>query len=849
MAAARRIAKRVAAEETGEPEPPVPAVQSALRRVVGRCIYGVDINPMAAELARVSLWLEALEPGKPLSYLDQNIRVGNSLLGVTPALLEQGLPDAAFTPIEGDDRATSTALRRQNAVERTGQHDLFSPGGIPVSNAALAKQADADRADPARQSRRSPYSPATPGQPARCLRANSVSQKLLADAWCAAFVQPKAPDTRRYGHHPSHHRAARRNRPDSGTRRLPRHWSRTWPGSTASSTGTSSSRTSSASATARSPIHLPAGPAASPASSATRRGSESNSRNRNSSLRAIQKSRTQRTPPRARDLSPSLADSEQPADRALYAEFQAELRRASGWSHLLRDSGRYQETGQGDINTYAVFAETARTVIAGHGRAGLVLPTGIATDATTAPFFSDLVRTSTLVSFLEFENEAYLLSKDVHHSVRFCLLTVAGSSAAVSEASFAFGTRYMRDLPERRFTMPPEEILLVNPNTGTTPVFRSRRDAEITIGIYKQVPVLWREDPEENPWGLSFMTMYHMANDSGLFSTRHDLETEGWTLRGNIFSRDGKRMLPLYEAKMIHFFDHRYGTYEGQTEAQANMGTLPRLTAEQHDDADRVVLPRYWVPDFDTSDPQRSKPGRPSHHPGVKSRLRSRDWSRSWLLGWRETCRSTDERTVIAASIPIGAIGNKFLLALALQHAGCLLQANLSAFVFDYVARQKFAGTSLNYYLFKQLPTLVPSAYDEHLDWLDGTAADWITARVVELSYSAWDMEAFAREMGDDGPPFHWNDERRTMIRAELDAAYFHLYGLERDEVQHVMGTFDALQRREERQVGEFRTKRLILERYDAMAEAARTDRTYQTTLDPPPGHGPRHPARQPSET
>ena len=115
VAAARRIAKRIAAEETGESEPPDAVVRAALRRVTGRCIYGVDINPMAAELAKVSLWIEALEPGKPLSYLDQNIRVGNSLLGVTPALLAEGLPDAAFTPIEGDDRKVAAALKKQNA--------------------------------------------------------------------------------------------------------------------------------------------------------------------------------------------------------------------------------------------------------------------------------------------------------------------------------------------------------------------------------------------------------------------------------------------------------------------------------------------------------------------------------------------------------------------------------------------------------------------------------------------------------------------------------------------------------------------------------------------------------------
>ena len=195
VAAARRIAKRIAAEETGESEPPDAIVRAALRRVVGRCIYGVDLNPMAAELAKVSLWLEALEPGKPLSYLDQNIRVGNSLLGVTPALLAEGLPDAAFTPIEGDDRKVASALKKQNAAERQGQHDLFSQSGIPVTNAVLAKRAgEIVHALPENledlhihQQRQAAELAASPER---------RIQKLLADAWCAAFVQPKTDVTR-----------------------------------------------------------------------------------------------------------------------------------------------------------------------------------------------------------------------------------------------------------------------------------------------------------------------------------------------------------------------------------------------------------------------------------------------------------------------------------------------------------------------------------------------------------------------------------------------------------------------------------------------------------------------------
>jgi hypothetical protein len=542
-----------------------------------------------------------------------------------------------------------------------------------------------------------------------------------------------------------------------------------------------------------------------------------------------------------------LANSGSSADRALYDQLQAELRKSAGWSHLLRQSGRFPLTGRGDVNTYAVFAETGRTVISATGRSGLVLPTGIATDATTAPFFGDLVRNGKLVSFLDFENEAFLLSRAVHHSVRFCLLTVCGRAVRVNLASFAFSTRYIADLPSRRFTMPPEEILLVNPNTGTTPVFRSRRDAEITIGIYKRVPVLWRDEPEENPWSLSFMAMYHMANDAGLFRTRAQLERSGWELTGNVFLQDGKRMLPLYEAKMIHYFDHRYGTYEGQTQAQANMGTLPRLTLEQQGNPNFVAEPRYWVQEFDTLDEQKSTPEKPVYSDvGVTSRLKAKHWDHGWLLGWRDICRSTDERTVICGTLPRSAIGHTYPLILSdAAPIGCVY-ANLATFVLDYTARQKLAGTHLTYSYFNQLPVLPPAAYDERVSWLSADVSGFIRGRVLELSYTAWDMEPFARDLEDGGAPFRWDDDRRVGMRAELDAAYFHLYGLERDEVEHVMDSFDALRRREEKpqNFGEFRTKRLILERYDAMTAAMQTGVPYQTVLDPPPGHGPRHPAR-----
>ena len=343
------------------------------------------------------------------------------------------------------------------------------------------------------------------------------------------------------------------------------------------------------------------------------------------------------------------------------------------------------------------------------------------------------------------------------------------------------------------------------------------------------------------------MAMFHMANDSGLFRTREQLEQDHWSLTGNLFTREKVRMLPLYEAKMLHHFDSRFATYMGATQAQINKGTLPRLTSEQHDDPDFVVQPRYWIQEFDTLDKKASKSGRSAYSAvGITTRLKSKHWDRGWLLGWRDICRGTDERTLISTVMPRSAVGDKYLLAFT-ERRGHLLMANMSSFIVDYCARQKVSGSSLKYYLIKQFPILPPDSYDVLLPWLENcNLGRWIEQRVLELSYTSWDMAPFAQDLGDDGPPFRWNEGRRALIRAELDAAYFHLYGLGQDEVEHVMESFGALRRREEKpqNLGEFRTKRLILERFVAISEAIRTGEPYQTILDPPPGHGPRHPAR-----
>jgi hypothetical protein len=291
----------------------------------------------------------------------------------------------------------------------------------------------------------------------------------------------------------------------------------------------------------------------------------------------------------------------------------------------------------GDVNTYALFAEQFRTLLDSRGRAGLICPTGIATDDSTKRFFGHLTQSGALASLHAFENREALFPA-VDSRMSFCLLTMTGRGGA-GEAEFSFFCTDTAQLQQavRRFTLSAQDIALLNPNTRTCPIFRARVDAELTKAIYRRVPVLVNETTGENPWGVSFVRMFDMANDSGLFRTRTQLEGDGWALDSNVFRKGSKVYLPLYEAKLLHQYDHRWATYDG-TETRD-------LTATEKADPYRTVMPRYWIPREE-----------------VEARLAGR-WERGWLLGWRDICRNTDERTVIATVFPRTAVGDKFLTA------------------------------------------------------------------------------------------------------------------------------------------------------------------------------------------
>ncbi|MBB6345238.1 hypothetical protein FHU36_001747 [Nonomuraea muscovyensis] len=852
VAAAHRIARRIAQIRSGEDEPSPTRVRHAMREVVSRCIYGVDLNEMAVELAKVSLWIESVEPGKPLAFLDTNIRVGNSLLGATPALIDLGIPKEAFKAIEGDDKKVAAAVAKESETEKT----LAKRGEFADTLFDFDEEANRSNDRLARDTRAivtalpdDLVAAAVQRRRLRLIDAERLPTKRVADAWCAAFVQELTPETRTSAITQStldwiggEQSDDRRRRVAARVSELAKayrffHWHVEFPhlfrvsdgGPVDGKTGWEGGFTCVIGNPPWERVKIQE-----KEFFASRDEDIANAKNAAARKKAIA----------------ALADSEEEADRALYAEFMGELRQAEGQTLFLRESGRYPLTGRGDINTYAVFAETGRTAIAGDGRVGMVLPTGIATDATTQFFFKDLVESKTLASLYDFENEEKLF-ENVHHSFRFCLWSGTGRRAPQRRIHLAFRLRQVPQIADRRFTLTPEDITLLNPNTGTLPVFDFKRNAEITVGIYRRVPVCWRDSAGGgegiNPWGLSFLAMLHMANDSNLFrpnaadgETLEQMLNDGWEFDGNALVRAGERLLPLYEAKMLHHFDDRFGTYEGQTEAQANVGTLPRPSAADKDDPAFVAIPQYWVPEKEVKARLRSSEG-------TRNTRRVLRWDREWLLGWRNIARSVDMRTLICSALPMAGVAHSFPLLVPRAAAPALLYANLSSLVLDFSGRQKMAGTNYTQNYFKQLPVLPPSAYEEPCPWnLHERLDKWVRLRVLELAYTSYAMEPFARDHFDEGPPYRWDDERRFWLRAELDAAYFHLYGVARDDVDYILDTFRAFRNTRPEEFA--RTKKAILEIYDAMSAAINSGQPFQTILNPPPGEGSRHPRREREE-
>jgi hypothetical protein len=295
--------------------------------------------------------------------------------------------------------------------------------------------------------------------------------------------------------------------------------------------------------------------------------------------------------------------------------------------------------------------------------------------------------------------------------------------------------------------------------------------------------------------------MFDMTNDSGLFKRRDELEAQGWYPVGmNHWKKGEAEAVPLYEGKMVQMYDHRAASVVMNADNLHRPAQQEANTSAQHEDANFYPAPQFWV---SASDVQPQFTGK-------------------WAIAYKSITAPTNMRTMIAAIVPECGVGNSMAMLLPeneeLNYAqfAPLLLANLSSFAFDFVLRTKVQGQNLNWFIVEQLPLIRPEQFEQTLG--KTKIADFVRGEVLRLSYTAHDLAPFARDMGYDGAPFKWDEADRRHRLARLDALFFHLYGLSRDDAAYILDTFPIVREQDEKAHGRYLTKDLILAYMNAVA-------------------------------
>ena len=428
LAAARRIARELAQVRTGEQEPVPTEYRLALRDVIRNCVYAVDKNPLAVDLCKVALWIEGHNAGLPLSFLDHHIRQGDSLVGVFDLkVLEQGIPDDAYQPVTGDDKATAKAYLQRNKRERTGQLPLSAAVDTPSTMAedfgALAELEERTPEDV--QGKESLYASI------REEGSGWWDLKVACDLWTAAFFLPMVQDNN----------ALLERIPTTGSVRR-------YVAQPASASGQMVGTVIEASLKQNFfhwPLEFPEVfenggfdvVIGNPPWDKVEMNEVEFFEHRDADIARL-------TGTNRKSAIQGLKDT----DQVLWSEFLDFSRKADAFAKFAKTSGRFSMTGTGRMNTFALFAEDNTHLCSPNGRIGMLVPTSIATDHTFRIFFGNLVSGNSIVSLYDFENREGIF-ESVHRSYKFCLFTLSGIQRPIEIARFAFFRECRRDSTRR----------------------------------------------------------------------------------------------------------------------------------------------------------------------------------------------------------------------------------------------------------------------------------------------------------------------------------------------------------------------------------------------------------------
>lgn len=765
--------------------------QLVKRMVLKRCVYGADKNPMAVELAKVSLWLHTFTVGAPLSFIDHHLAAGDSLFGLW-------VRDAIDKAAKGGELLYFEALQnaqRQAVVMQVIESLTDAEIAEAHRSAGMWKDVEAQTG---------PLDGFVSFMHALDWLDLKGPDKALVNLWLdGQFGDPlpiargkKAPDDPRAKPEELERfieiwKQARQL--ISEERFL--NWQITFPG--VWDHWGSTQRDGGFDAVVGNP----------PWDRIKLQQVEWFAARRPEIAKAQ----------RASDRTKMIKALEKEGD-PLFGDYQKADKRAADTLRTARKSGHYPLLSRGDINLYSLFVERAHALVKPGGMVGLLTPSGIASDLSASEFFRKVATGGHLKALYDFENRRtrYGLEPffpDVDSRFKFAAMISSPNRAfAAAQCGFFLQAVSERNNPDQAFPITASDFARVNPNTGTAPIFRTRRDMALTTAIYERCPVLVDKSGDEAvaAWPIKYATMFHMANDSHLFRTRAELAgKEGaWHVGGNRWQSADGEWVPLYEGKMVQAYDHRAADVVINAQNLTRPGQQEAISLEDHRNPGRHATPRYWV------------------------LLENCKWmqTKGALIAFKDITSATNMRTMIATAMPRLPAGHKLpFLFVGEPHSAnsFLLLANLNSMAFDYVSRQKLNNLSFILSTLEQLPVIPPADYARQFG--PKTAADIVKAAVLELTYTAHDMAPFARDMGHVDatgevlPPFIWDEDRRLHLRAKLDALYFILYGVfdpadaahdpvqGRDDIRYIYSTFPIVERQETAAYGTYRSRDLCL--------------------------------------
>ena len=740
----------------------------ARREILGNCIYGVDLNPMAIELVKVSLWINALVRDLPLNYLDHHLKCGNSLIGTTPALIDKGILNNAFKVVKGERKEIVNKLKDINKKQKQVKFVLDKFVKKPNKELKidefdeLSKIPEITREDVVKKRKKH----------IKIIKSESFqNQKLIYDTWCAIYFWPfiekfkAAPTQGIYrlimeGEINKINQSILTEINELSTKINFFHWNLEFP-------EVFSSNKKGFDCLIGNP----------PWDVLTLKKSEFFSKYDIKISKAETKEKL------------SLIEKLKIKNPELYRKFDEKRIEFEKMKNFFKNSGNFLLTSNGSLDLYALFTELGYNLINNQGSIGLICPIGII--YSYPKFFDKIISTKHLrkcIGFINLEN----LFPSVASLKQFVIINLLKNNLQLP--LFTFNLRNFDEANDlnQYFKIEPDDLSLINPNTKTPPFPNNQIEYDIIKKIYSN-SVCQLKNIQSKKSRILIHRMFHISDDrkKKILFFKEELISKGLKLNETNmqFFNENKLYLPVYEGKLIFQYDYLYGTYKNVPE-KVRKSRRARCLPNENKNLECVET-RYWA-----------------EKKHFFKKIENWNYNKNWFLVYRDSTGPKNNRSMVFTIIPwLPTVYTLYNFINITAKEAIIYISQFNSFILDFIFRKKMATNHLTQMDISQLPFLSEDIIKKHYEL--------IKPLVLELLYTNHTLDDFAKELNFFEEIFSWDDEKRFDLMRRLDAIYAVLFKLTKNEIRYILEDFNVLKKREIELYGEFKWKNNILKYYD----------------------------------